>query len=73
MDFKIQRNKISDERTWTWLRKGNLYREIKSLLITEQNDAIRTNYVEAWIDKTQQISKCMLCSDRDETFNLIIS
>ena len=31
-----------------------------------QNDAIRKNYVEAKIDKTQQNSKCRLYGDRDE-------
>ena len=38
-----------------------------------QNIAIRTNHIKARIDKTQQNSKCRLCSDRDETINHIIS
>ena len=29
--------------------------------------------MKARIDKTQQNSKCMLCGDRDETINHIIS
>ena len=38
-----------------------------------ENSAIRTNHIKARIDKTQQNSKCRLCSDRDETINHIIS
>ena len=38
-----------------------------------QNSAIRTNHIEARIDKTQQNSKCRLWSERDETINHIIS
>ena len=38
-----------------------------------QNSAIRTNHIKAWIDKTQQNSKCRLCSNRDKTINHIIS
>ena len=57
----------------TWLRKGNLKREIESLLIAAQNSAIRTNHIKTRIDKTQQNSKCRLCGDRDETINHIIS
>ena len=38
-----------------------------------QNSAIRANHFKARIDKTQQNSKCRLCSDRDETINHIIS
>ena len=40
-------------KTWTWLRKGNLNRKTKSLLIAAQNNAIRTNYVKTKLDKMQ--------------------
>ena len=46
---------FAHEKTWTWLRKGNLKRETESLIIAAQNNAIRTNYIKAKIDKTQQI------------------
>ena len=71
--FKRLINKISHEKMWTWLRKGNFKRETESLLIAAQNNAIRTNHIKARIDKTQQNSKCWLCDDRDETINHIIS
>ena len=66
-------NNISHQKTWTWLRKGNLKRETESLLIAAQDNAIRTNHIKARIDKTQQNCKCRLCGDRDETINHIIS
>ena len=71
--FKRLINNISHQKIWTWLRKENLKRETESLLIAEQDNAIRTNHIKARIDKTQQNSKCRLCSDRDETINHIIS
>ena len=71
--FKRLINNISHQKTWTWLRKGNLKRKTESLLITAQDNAIRTNHIKARIDKTQQNSKCRLCGDRDETINHIIS
>ena len=43
--FKRQTSKISNEKTWTWLRKGNLRRETESLLIAAPDNAHRTNYV----------------------------
>ena len=70
--FKRLLNNISHQKTWTWLRKGNLKRETEYLLIAAQDNAIRTNHIKARIDKTQQNSKCKLCSDRDETINRII-
>ena len=71
--FKRLTSDISDEKIWTWLRKGNLKRENESLLITAQNNAIRTNHIKARIDKTQQNSRCWLCGKRDEMINYIIS
>ena len=64
---------ISHQKTWTWLRKGNLKRETESLLIAAQDNAIKTNHIKARIDKTQQNTKCRLCGDRDETINHIIN
>ena len=64
---------ISHEKTWMWLRKGNLKRKTESLLIAAQNNAIRSNHIKARIDKTQQNIKCRLCGDRDETNNHTIS
>ena len=46
---------------------------MESLLIAAQDNAMRTNYINARIDKIQQNSKCWLCGDRDETINHIIS
>ena len=66
--FKLLINNISHQKTWTWLRKGNLKKETES-----QDNAIRTYDIKARIDKTQQNSKCRRCGDRDETINHIIS
>ena len=38
-----------------------------------QNNAIRNNDIKAKIDKTQQNSRCKLCSERVETINHIIN
>ena len=60
-------------KTWKWLRKGNLKRETESLLITAQNNAIRTIHIQVSIDKTPQNCNCSVCGDRGETINHIIS
>ena len=69
--FKCLINNISHQKTWTWLRKGNLKGETESLLRAAQDNAIRTNHIKARIDKTQQNSKCRLCGDRrnDQSHN----
>ena len=71
--FKRLINNISHQKTWTWLRKGNLKREMEYLLIAAQDNAIKTNHIKARINKTQQNRNCRLCGDRDETINHIIS
>ena len=51
-------SEISHEKTWIYLRKGNLKRETESLLSKQ--------------DETQQNGRCRLCGDRDKTINHII-
>ena len=46
-------NNISHQITWICLKKGNLKRETEALPIAAQDNAIRTNYIKARIDKTQ--------------------
>ena len=71
--FKWQISETSHEKTWAWLRKGNFKREAESLLLSGQNNTIRTIYIKARIYKTQQNSRCRLCGDRNEMINHIIS
>ena len=67
------KNIISHQKIWTWLRRGNLKRETESLLLSAQDNTIRTNHIKTRIDKTQQNNICRLCGDRDEKINHIIS
>ena len=53
--------------------KGSFKREIVSYLIAAQNNTIKTNNVEAKVDKTQQNSKCRLYGDRANTIDHILS
>ena len=43
----------SNEDTWTWLKQGSFKRETEALIIAAQDQAIRTSYSEATIDKSQ--------------------
>ena len=52
---------------------GNLKRETVSVLIAEQDNAIRSNHIKVRIDKTEQNIKCRLFGDRDELINHKIS
>ena len=52
--FKQLINDISHEKTRMWLRKGNFRRETESLQIAAQNNAKRTNQINAILDKMQQ-------------------
>ena len=71
--FKWLTSDISHEKTWTWLKKGNLKKETECLLTAVQNNAISTNHIKARIDKTQQNSRCRLCGDKEEMINQMIS
>ena len=62
-----QIEKVAGEEKWLWLRDGNKKREIESLIMVAQEQAIRANAIKAKIDKSQAESKCRLCGKVDET------
>ena len=68
---KEELSEISSDKTWTWLIKNRFNRETELLLITAQNNNIRTNLVKARIDKAQKNCRCRLWDGRDETMNYI--
>lgn len=68
---KDEKKNETHENTWTWLRKIDLNRKTQSLITVAQDDAIRTNYIIAKINKTQLYSKYRLYGWRNETINHI--
>ena len=51
----------------------DLKRETESLVVAAQNQSIRTNLVEAKIDKSQGDSLCRVCRKVDESIDHIVS
>ena len=45
---------IADDISWAWLKNGTSKRETESLITAAQDPCIRTNYIKARIDKTQE-------------------
>ena len=64
---------ISDDMSWTWLRRGYLKRQTASLILAAQDQALRTNLVKTKIDKTQNQPLCRMCMKTNETVDHIIS
>ena len=55
------------------LQNGDLKRETESLIVTAQNQSIRTNLVKAKIDKSQGDFLCKACRKVDESIDHIVS
>ena len=48
-------------------------RETGSLIVTAQNQSIRTNLVQAKFDKSQNNTLCRLCKKADESIDHVVS
>ena len=55
------------------MQNGTLKREAESLICVTQEQAILTNLMERKINKSQEQTKCRMCSETDETINQIVS
>ena len=59
---------VSDkEKSWGWLRNGDLKKETEGMIVAAQGQALRTNYVKFRIDHNCVSPKCRMCGDKDET------
>ena len=71
--FARQSEDLRNDETRTWLKEGKLKRETESLIIAAQDQAIRTNYVKATIDRSQDDPKCRMFKQNNETISHIVS
>ena len=71
--FLRQTDDVAGDSRWLWLKQGSLKRETESLILAAQEQAISTNAIKAYIDKSQEQSKCRMCGERDETVNHLVS
>ena len=61
------------KETWQYMKRGSLKRETESLIIAAQDQALRTNYRKAKVEKSTNISMCRLCKEKEETVSHIVS
>ena len=59
------------EMTWDWLKKGIIKKETEGLIMAAQDQALRTNAMKKYIDKTDVSPKCRMCEIADETISHI--
>ena len=59
---------VSDkEKSWGWLRNGDLEKETDGMILAAQRQALRTNYVKIRIYLSRVSPKCRMCGDKDKT------
>ena len=56
-----QTKEVRSDQYWSWVQNRDLKKETESLIVVAQNQSIRTNLVEAKIDKSQGGSLCRVC------------
>ncbi|XP_068684561.1 uncharacterized protein [Montipora foliosa] len=71
--FLRQTDSERNKKTWAWLQRGDLKREKEALITAAQDQAIRTNYIKASIDKTQENDLYRMCRQAKETFSHLVS
>ena len=65
--YHRQTQEHTPSETWKLLTRGSPKRETESLIIAAQDQALRTNYRKAKIEKSTNDARCRLCQSRDET------
>ena len=71
--LKDIKDKTDNDITWSWMKNGELKKETEGFLTAAQDQALRTNAIQAKVDKVANDSKCRLCKEKDETIDHLIS
>ena len=65
--FRKSTEAIADERSWEWLKMGYLKKGTEAIITAAQDQALRTNWIKAVIDKQNISPKCRVCQNADES------
>ena len=68
-----QTNEVRSDQCWAWLQNGDLKRETESVIVSAENQSIRTNLAKAKIDKSQGDSLYRGCRKVEESIGHIVS
>ena len=71
--FVQQTKEVGNQDKCQWLQNGTLNRETERLIFDAQEQAIQTNVIKGKTDKSQEQTKCRICSRNDQTINHIVS
>ena len=67
-EFVRDTEPVSDkEKSWGWLRNGDLKKEIEGMILAAQGQGLRINYVKFRMDHDCVSRKCRMCDDKNET------
>lgn len=65
--------KVDRVKSWEWLSRSDLKVGTKVLLCAAQEQAIMTNYVKHYIDKSGDSPHCRMCGKGGESIQHIVS
>ena len=65
--------KVDRIKSWEWLSRSDLKVGTEALLCAAQEQAIRTNYVKHYIDKSSDSPLCRMCGKRGESIQHIVA
>ena len=70
----VEEEGVDSERSWQWLKAGFLTKSSEGFIIAAQEQALRTKWVKATIDKVEgEDGKCRICGDWFETVKHVVS
>jgi len=64
---------VDIEKSYHWLKSGDIKGETESTIVAAQDQAISTNYFKNTNLKEETESKCRLCKQREETIDHVTS
>ena len=64
---------VRGSESWEWLKRSDLKKETEGMIMTAQEQALRTRSIRKVIDKEKISRMCRMCGRREETVAHIVS
>ena len=64
---------VGTDRTWEWLKKGQLKKETEGIICAAQEQALRVNSIKVNIDGQDGSPLCRMCGKTNETVQHLVS
>ena len=66
-------DQVQSQETWNWIKTGSFKKETEGMLMTAQDQALKTNIIKSKVHKQSVSPRCRFCREIKETIHHVVA